>query len=81
MSGAPRVELTPAEAVVRLRKLALHAEGDDGDALVILIAHVGELERIIEQARASHDSAFKYTPAYAVHLVNSLQPRTAKKTK
>lgn len=61
--------MTPAEAAYRLRALARAMPGVDGEAIAVLLGHVGELERTLEQVAANHASVTRHWPEYAVHLV------------
>lgn len=68
--------MTPAQAVERLHKMALaDMDGADAEAIVIILDHVGALERAISLAKASHDNFVRHLPENAVHEVRVTRKR------
>jgi hypothetical protein len=57
-------------AARHLREMALKMPpGPDSDAIAVILDHIGELERTLEQIHANHESISRHWPAYAIHLV------------
>lgn len=73
----PSEPMVPMMAAQHLRALAMDLAPIDGEAIVILLDHIGSLERAIDLMKASHENVLRHLPANAVHLVTG--PRSKKK--
>jgi hypothetical protein len=67
-SQIEKERMTPSQAAQQLREMALAStSGADTEAIVIILDHVGALERAISLAKASHENFVRHLPENAVH--------------